>query len=195
MNVIKDFDFVYESEHYIKERLGIEKRNIEFVCDAITATINWWKKSSYKYLTKYVDVYLTDMPLSNDVAFVGANAGYERLLIYINIISLVVDYESGEYKDDFQFKTDLSCYDFAKFVLLHEIGHIVISNLEVGYKGNVVDKFEAYMTLYESDYKKLKESFNEVSSKAMSKNKKRYRNILSERKADKFALLYEKDVE
>lgn len=191
MRIIEDFEFIYERKEYIEKVLGIKKKNLEDARDAIQSSIDWLEGSSFKSIVAFLRIHLVDLPIKGTMAFVGVDEDSEEVTVYINISNLVDDYEKETYKGDFSFADDITCAEYASFIFLHEIGHVVHAQLQSIEKGTPKEKMEEYFTKYNSFYKKLEMENSDLSH---IKVKRMYRKIPSEREADNFANKYFKQI-
>lgn len=191
MEMCEEFDFIYEKKEYIEKVLGIKKENLEEARNAIQFSVEWLEESPYKNILTYLRIHVEDLPIKGTMAFVGVDKHSDKVTLYINISDLVDDYEKGAYKEDFSFRDEITCAEYASFIFLHEVGHIVHALLQSVEKGNTKERMEEYFNKYNDFYRKLEKEGANINH---IKVKKKYRKIPSEREADNFARRYFKQI-
>ncbi|WP_096199127.1 hypothetical protein [Bacillus sp. FJAT-45350] len=182
MKIIESLDLVYEKESLLKSRFNIHKSHVMAALDGVHSAIEWLKTSIYRSVLSDVSFYITDEPIN----FPGELMIHEKVefqpVIYLNIMTIAEDYQNEEYLLEVK-KKDISCFEYAAFVLLHEFGHL-IHGLIGGNGKKQRDRLFDYFDRGEYYYTRFIQTMNKGET---YEEKKRYRNIPHEKAADRFA--------
>lgn len=198
MHVREEFYYVYEKESYIKSKLCVNKSNMLKAIEAVYDSCSWLENSIFENVSKELYVELSDAPLVDTMALIGIDEKDNQILLFINITHLVFYYEKKDYQNIFNLDK-MNCYEFAAFIFLHEIGHLVhVSMQNPGIHSiqnklrNHLKKIQKTYVNYEKWIKKSKygkfEANNQGEEHVMVH--KKYRKLPYEKQADNFAKRY-----
>jgi hypothetical protein len=202
MEVFFDFDFITEEVEDISvNNLIISKDEIINSLNAIDEVIAWLNKSIYINCLSNAYLVITDCP-AETVEFVEVNHSSCKLHVQLNILSLITDYWKEPLYRKIIFKREwqsISLTTYIQFFLLHEIGHIIDSQLTTPNIKNRIDKFESYILKNRFEYDNLDIEFGIENRTKLTPAKydllqKKYRRIPQEKKADLIAIQLLKEI-
>ncbi|MFV8828844.1 hypothetical protein [Alkalihalobacterium sp. APHAB7] len=173
---------MYETEETIREKYKIKKQHIIEALEGIRTTVTWLETSIYQNIIEDVTFYISDAPINYPGQLEIDDEGDFKPIIYMNIMAIAEDYKNKEYLLDMK-RLCVSCYEYAAFICLHEVGHLCHGLL--GGKGrDKRDRLFDYFNRGEFYYERFIE---EMKYGHTHEEKKRYRNIPHEKAADQFA--------
>lgn len=182
MKIIEMIDYLDESDANIKKRFVVSKQHMVDAYNGIHATIRWLGTSIYKKVVEDIVFNITDEPIN----FSGELGVYEddgfQPVIYLNIMAIADDYKKREYLLEMN-QSDVTCFEYAAFVCLHEVGHL-FHGLAGGRGTEKRDRLFDYFDKGEYYYKRF---ISEMKYGYTYTEKKKYRNIPHEKAADNFA--------
>lgn len=185
IKIIESFHFIHENPQFLKRQFSISKDHIFQAIEGVHATVEWLKTSVFHLIVNDLTFHISDEPIN----FPGELAIEEREdfhpVVYINVMSIVDDYQKQEFLYDMKV-SNTTCFDYAAFVTLHEVGHYVQA-LIGGQGKSKKEKIYDYFDRGEHHYDRFVEHMKHGDS---FEEKRRYRNIPHEKAADDFARLY-----
>jgi hypothetical protein len=182
MKIIKAFDFIYEREGFLRKQFNISRKYVHHGLEGIHATIKWLETSIFQNIIDDITFYITDEPINFPGELAIDEGETFQPVIYINIMSITEDFQNKEYFYDMK-KEETTCFEYASFVLLHEIGHFV--QALIGGRGtSKKDKLYDYLDKGEYYYKRFIANMKHGET---DEEKKKYRTIPHEKAADNFA--------
>lgn len=207
MEIYEDFDFIDKSNKDIA--LGdytYNRKDIETVLTSIKDAVRWAGTSTYQCCFSDVYILLSDSP-AMALEFVDYNEEQNKLVVFLNVLSLIYDYKHEHIYRKAMFKEkwdniDLTTY--VRFIVLHELGHIVHMHLSITHEKDIIVKYKSYVERYQEHYKMLDKKYgvdngNILDEKMREKLEYDYRKLPHEKFADIFAFTHlnmdkEKDV-
>jgi hypothetical protein len=185
MKVKKCLNFIYESENYLQSQFKISKKHAHHGLEGVCETIRWLNSSIFKEAVADLTCYITDEPINFPGELAIDDVGSFEPVIYINIMSVTECFQNKEYVIDLK-KNRTTCFEYAAFVLLHEVGHYI--HALIGGNGkNKKERLFDYFDRGEHHYERFIDNMIDGNT---YKEKKRYRNIPHEKAADNFARQY-----
>ncbi|MBB5174604.1 hypothetical protein [Texcoconibacillus texcoconensis] len=186
LQIVEDLLFMDGRSRFIYERFGIEKGHMVAVLDGVRGVIDWLRGSVFCNLVRDVTFYISDEPINfpAELALEEDGQGDDdcEVVVYLNVMSIAEDYKNGEYMLDLK-RSDVACFEYAAFIVLHEVGHFVHANL--GCSGRSMrDRLYAYLDQGAYFYDRYEAWMDRGYSVV---EKKRYRRIPQEKAADAFA--------
>lgn len=185
MKIIESVNFIYEKEDFLKKQFGIQKKDALSALDGFHTSIHWLRTSIFRNIVKDLTIYISDDPINFPGELAIDEGDDFEPVIYVNAMSIAEDYKNKEYLLDMK-RDDVGCFEYAAFILMHELGHYVHS-MWAGQGKEKRDRLFDYFGKGESHYIRYEEEMVDGSS---YKEKKRYRNIPHEKAADNFAKQY-----
>ncbi|GAE24876.1 hypothetical protein JCM9140_838 [Halalkalibacter wakoensis JCM 9140] len=185
MKVKKSLNFIYEKEDFLLRQFNICKKHVHSALEGIYETVIWLRSSIFKNVINDLTCYITDEPINFPGELAIDDVETFEPVIYINIMSITECFQNKEYTIDLK-QDHATSFEYASFVLLHEVGHYV--HALIGGSGK--DKKERlydYFDKGEYYYERFLDSMTDGTS---HKEKKKYRNIPHEKAADNFARQY-----
>ncbi|WP_088105831.1 hypothetical protein [Halalkalibacter urbisdiaboli] len=189
MKITESLHFIHEDKAFLKRQFNITRSYLHNAYDGIREAIKWLKTSAFQTVVKDLSIYITDEPIN----FPGELALIEGVtfqpIVYINVMSITEDFQNEEYRYDLK-KEHVTCFEYAVFVFLHEVGHYV--HALIGGRGaSRKEKIFDYFDRGEYHYQRFVETMGNGET---NQEKKRYRNIPHEKAADRFARQYTANV-
>ncbi|MDT8861229.1 hypothetical protein N0O92_13385 [Alkalihalobacillus sp. MEB130] len=185
MKVKKSLNFIYEHEDFLRRQFNISKKHALHALEGVCSTVTWLQTSIYKEIISDLTCYITDEPINFPGELAIDDVGEFQPVIYINVLSVTECFQNKEYVLDMK-KDETTCFEYAAFVLLHEVGHYVHA-LMGGTGSNKKERLFDYFDRGEYYYERFIDSMIDGNT---YDEKKRYRNIPHEKAADNFARQY-----
>ncbi|WP_078553619.1 hypothetical protein [Bacillus alkalicellulosilyticus] len=184
MEIIKNLTYNNKSPHFFQTYFSLSKQQTVEALAGVEATIDWLQTSIYENVVRDVTFYLCDEPINFPGELeITSNVNEFQPIIYINILTVAEDYSKKEYHLEMK-QTDVTCFEYAAFVCLHEFGHLIHGLIGGAGKGKR-ERLLEYFGKGEPYYNRFLEEMNAGYSFA---EKKKYRQIPHEKAADQFAL-------
>jgi hypothetical protein len=185
MKIKETFNFIYEKDDYLWTHFNISRTNMLHGLDGIYATINWLQTSIFQNAIADLTCYITDEPINFPGELAIDEGSTFDPVIYLNIMSITEDFQNKEYVIELK-KKRTTCFEYASFILLHEVGHYI--HALIGGSGqNKKDRLFDYFDRGEYHYERFVENMRHGDT---YEEKKKYRNIPHEKAADNFARQY-----
>ncbi|MFC0560173.1 hypothetical protein [Halalkalibacter alkalisediminis] len=185
MIIKESLHFIYEKEEYLWERFNISKKHVHHGLEGIYATTKWLQTSIFKEAVGDLTCCVSDEPINFPGELAIDDGDTFEPVIYMNIMSITEDFQNKEYLIDLK-KSRTTCFEYAAFVLLHEVGHYI--HALIGGSGkNKKERLFDYFDRGEYHYDRFVETMKHGDTLG---EKKRYRNIPHEKAADNFARQY-----
>ncbi|WP_227938193.1 hypothetical protein [Alkalihalobacillus deserti] len=185
MIIKESLHFIYEKEDYLWRRFKISRKHAHHGLEGIYATSKWLQTSIFKEVVRDLTCYLSDEPINFPGELAIDDGDTFEPVIYINIMSVTENFQNKEYLIDLK-KNRTTCFEYAAFVLLHEIGHYI--HALIGGSGqSKKERLFDYFDRGEYHYDRFIETMKNGDT---YEEKKRYRNIPHEKAADNFARQY-----
>lgn len=207
VEIYLDFDFIDDSHKDIS--LGdysYKRSDIDCVLSSIKDSVRWAETSPFQNCFCDVYVLLSDSPAMT-LEFVDYNEKQNQLVVFLNPLSLIYDYKDEPIYRKAMFKEkwkEIDLYTYVRFILLHELGHIVHMNLSMFGEKNIIQKYKNYVEKYQEHYKILDKKYGVDKGVNLNENMREklgydYRKLPHEKFADSFAFNHlnkhkEKDV-
>lgn len=202
MEVREELFYLYEKESYVQNKLGIDKKHMQTTVDAIYDACHWLEESCFKNLLKNIRIEISDTPVIDTMALIGIDDNDNDILIFINIAHVVYYFEKEKYDEIFLLHK-MTCYEFAVFIFLHEIGHLVHACLQNPNETFIEEKLRIHLNENKKIYNRFKKwvrdsKYNDYEEDNNPKEHnmihKKYRKLPNEKQADNFAKRYLKNV-
>jgi len=202
VNIREELYYVYEKDTYIQNKLGIRKNHMIETINAVYDACRWLDVSCFSGLLDNLRIEIIDTPIIDAMALIGINDNDNEILLFINVTHVVYYFEKERYDEIFRLNK-LSCYEFAAFVFLHEIGHLVHACLQNPGGNLIEEKLRIYLNENKKNYNRYKkwiqnskyyrsEEKENLSEHIMVHRK--YRELPGEKQADNFAKRYLRNV-
>ncbi|WP_332697464.1 hypothetical protein [Halalkalibacter lacteus] len=182
MKIIKSLDFMYEGEDFLKQQFNISKTFAHHGLEGIDATIRWLETSIFRTIVNDLTFYISDEPINFPGELAIDEGETFQPVIYLNIMSVTEDFQNKEYLYDMK-SEHTTCFEYASFVILHEVGHYVQA-LIGGQGKNKKERLYDYFDKGEFYYDRFTEN---MKNGVTYEEKKKYRTIPHEKAADNFA--------
>ncbi|ARK30537.1 hypothetical protein [Halalkalibacter krulwichiae] len=189
MYIQNSLHFIYNDETYLQDNFQISRKEAIHCVAGICRTVKWLEASIFKEVLDDVRCHITDEPINFPGELVINEGEPFEPIIYMNVMAITEDFQNKEYVIDLK-KNTATCFEYASFILLHEVGHYI--HALIGGRGKnkrekLFDYFDGGQYYYNRYMQKMVKGIS-------NKEKKMYRNIPHEKAADQFAMQYVQEI-